>query len=360
MPSISVLIKPSSSNCNIRCKYCFYHSIAEKRDVNSYGMIEMDTMETIVKKAMEYSDFQCNFAFQGGEPTLRGLEFYKEFIELQKKYNTKNLKISNSIQTNGMVLDDEWCKFLAENNFLVGISLDGYMEIHDENRVDPKGQGTFSRVKQSIDLMDKYNVQYNILCVVTSTVARHINKVYKFYKKNNFRYLQFIPCIDYSLKVDQYEVFLKRLFDLWYEDLIKGDYTSIRYFDNLVSMYKGFRAESCGMSGSCACQLVIEADGSVYPCDFYVTDYWKLGNIKDYEFKELILSDKTKEFILSSQYIDPKCRSCKWLNICRGGCRRYREPFIEGKPSLSTLCKAYEGFFEYAHQRLVYLARYMK
>ena len=144
MLPINFLIKPASSNCNYKCKYCFYNSIAEKRDIASYGIMKEDTLEAIVKKGLEYAEVMCGFAFQGGEPTLAGLDFYVKLIELQKKYNIKKLKIYNSLQTNGMLIDEKWARFLHDNDFLVGLSLDGPKDVHDINRVDSKNHGTFN------------------------------------------------------------------------------------------------------------------------------------------------------------------------------------------------------------------------
>ncbi len=366
MPPISLLIKPVSSNCNLRCKYCFYHSLAENREIKSYGIMDINTLETLVKKTLAYADMTCTFAFQGGEPTLAGLEFFEKLIEFQKKYNIKGVKVNNTLQTNGIVIDDGWAKFLHDNNFLVGLSLDGTKDIHDMNRIDSSNKGTFNRVMKTVDLFNKYKVEYNILFVVNSTVAKHAAKIYNFFKRKNFRYLQFIPCLDplgepggqiYSLTPDRFTTFLKTLFDLWYEDIKNGNIISIRYFDNLVSMLMGYPPENCGMSGVCRCQFVVEADGGVYPCDFYVIDQWNLGNLKESDFDEIAKSDVVKEFIEVSRYVDPKCRQCKWLNLCRGGCRRNREPFADGKPILNYLCSSYMEFFEYTAPRLYDLAR---
>ncbi len=366
MPPLSMLIKPASSNCNLRCKYCFYHSIAEKRMTESYGMMSVELLETIVKKALEFADYYCTFAFQGGEPTLAGLDFFKKLVEFEKKYNVKNVTINNAIQTNGMVIDDEWSKFLAENNFLVGISLDGPKDIHDLMRYDARGEGTYNRVMNTISLFNRHGVEYNILFVVNSYVARHAGKIYNFFKKNNFTYLQFIPCLDpldeepgnyeHSLTPERFTVFLKTLFDLWYEDVKKGNVKSIRYFDNLVGMLMGYRPEVCGMSGVCNCQFVVEADGGVYPCDFYVIDEWYLGNIAEKSFDELKFGETGKRFVETSLHMDDECRKCRWLNLCRGGCRRSREPFVDGKPVLNYFCSSYREFFDYSFPRLRELA----
>jgi uncharacterized protein len=367
MPPINFLIKPASSNCQLRCKYCFYTSVAENREIASYGIMKEDTLEAIVKKGIEYAEGMCGFAFQGGEPTIAGLDFFKKLIELEEKYNTKNIIINNSLQTNGMLIDEEWAQFLHDNNFLVGLSLDGPKEVHNLNRIDSRADGTFNRVMKTVALFNKYKVEYNILYVVTSQSGRFANKIYNFFKANNFRYIQFIFCLDplnekpgnqpYSLKPEDLEKFLKITFNRWYEDFMKGEYTSIRYFDNLVAMVLGQRPEACSMTGQCQCNCVIEGDGGVYPCDFYVFDKWNLGNIKDKEIKDMISSDIAKEFVQPSLQLPSECKECKWYGLCRGGCRRERENFEEGNVDLNYYCSAYKEFFNYAYDRLLNVAR---
>ncbi len=327
--------------------------------------MNLELLELIVKKALDFADGECNFAFQGGEPTLAGLDFYKKLVEFEKKYNIKKVKINNAIQTNGILIDGNWAEFLASNNFLVGLSLDGTKDINDDLRQDVQDRGTFSRIMNAAELFNRYKVEYNILFVVSSSVARHVRSIYSFFSKKNFRYLQFIPCIEplnekpggynFSLTPDMFAIFLKTLFDLWYEDIRKGNYISIRYFDNLIDILAGQQPEICGMSGNCSCQIIVESNGGVYPCDFYVIDEWYLGNIKDKGFEELKYCENGKRFVEASKPIDPECLECKWMNLCKGGCRRYREPFTEGLPQLNYYCQSYKEFFEYAAPRLQYI-----
>lgn len=366
MPPLSLLIKPASSSCNLRCKYCFYHSIAENRNVKSYGLMKISTLEQLVKKSFDYAEISCCFAFQGGEPTMAGLDFYRKLIEYQKKYNTKHIKVLNAIQTNGLLIDEKWGKFLSENNFLTGISLDGPKDIHDMNRVTHEGKGSFSQAMHAIDLFKKHGVEFNILTVVNSQTSRHVMKIYNFFKKQGFKYLQFIPCLDplneepggheYSLTPQRYIYFLKSLFDLWYSDIMKGEYISIRYFDNLVSMMMGHPPESCGMSGICNLSFVIEGDGSTYPCDFYVLDEWCLGNIFEDSFDNIMNSKNANEFINSSKHVAQQCKNCPHFVLCRGGCRRNREPFIGDLPALNYFCQSFKEFFSYATPRLRQIA----
>lgn len=366
MPPFTVLIKPTSSSCNLRCRYCFYENIANSREIASYGIMNFDILEHIIKKSLMNCHQSCTFAFQGGEPTLAGIDFFRYCLTLQQKYNTGNVHIYNSIQTNGILIDNEWAEFLGDNNFLVGISLDGLKEIHDKNRVYANDKGSFSKVMHAVSLFNNYNVEYNILSVVTENMARHANKVYNFYKKNNFKYIQFIKCLDpleeepgiheYSLTPQRYAIFLKNIFDLWYEDILSGNRISIREFDNFISILLGYPPEACGMTGQCDGYMVVESDGSVYPCDFYVIDRWRLGNISESTFEQLKQCEGMNEFRLSSQHTDEKCKECKYFNLCRGGCRRNREPYKNGLPVPNYYCTAYYDFFEYTADRMKRLA----
>lgn len=364
---VNLLIKPASSNCNLRCGYCFYHDVADKRMTPSYGMMTEQMLEILTAKALEAAEESCTFAFQGGEPTLIGLGFYRKLVEWVERYNTKRIKVNYALQTNGLTIDEKWADFLHRNRFLTGLSLDGPRDIHDAMRLDPAGKSTFNRVMDTVSLFNRHKVEYNILCVVNSWVARHANQVYGFFKKNGFQYLQFIPCLDplgekpggyaYSLQPERFAHFLKTLFDEWYRDFMNGSRISIRYFDNLIGMMLGYPPEACGMSGICTAYFVIEADGGVYPCDFYVLDEWYLGNINTSNLEEMYDTEAAKRFIQVSDHVSPECRDCKWHGLCRGGCRRNREPFEDGKPALNYYCRSYRAFFEYAAERLLNAAK---
>ncbi len=326
-----------------------------------------ETTEALVKKALEYADISCTFAFQGGEPTLAGLDYYKKFVGLVYKYNTKAVKVNYSFQTNGLLINEQWARFLAENKFLVGLSLDGPKDFHDLNRVDAAGKGSFSSVISTSNLFNKFNVEFNILCVIDSYIASHANKVYNFFKRGGYKYLQFIPCLDplgeapgmheFSLTPEKYALFLNNIFDHWYADIMHGDFVSIRYFENLIGLLLGHSPESCGMTGFCTSYFVIEANGGVYPCDFYVTDDWYLGSIFETDFTSLLNCQKSKDFVEVSKHTDPACAECKWHSLCRGGCRRNREPFSSQLPGLNYYCSSFKAFFDYTGDRLMQLSR---
>jgi len=363
MPPISLLIKPASSACNMNCKYCFYHAIANNRLNAFQGMLSVENLEMIVKEVMETAEGYCSFGFQGGEPTLRGLDFFRQLLEFQKKYNRKKLKVHNAIQTNGMLIDDEWAEFLAQNRFLVGLSIDGPEEIHNMNRTTKDGKDSFNRVMKAARIMEKHGVEFNILCVITGRGARSIEKIYNFFKRQGFRYLQFIPCLeplesergtaDYSLGADEFGQFLIRLFDLWYRDLTNGEYISIRHIDNLIALVCGRQPELCSMVGHCTIQYVVEGDGGVYPCDYYVFDQWRLGTLGKETLDEMRQSEKARRFIEDSLIIPEKCKACVHLPICRNGCRRDR---LMDNGCINYYCDAWKAFFDYAVPKLRHAA----
>ncbi|MBQ2105457.1 MAG: anaerobic sulfatase maturase [Lachnospiraceae bacterium] len=363
MPPISLLVKPASGSCNMRCRYCFYTDETENRTVPSMGVMSIETMKTMVDKALIFADGDCSFAFQGGEPSLAGLPFFRALTDYVKDHpNPKKVRVHYSFQTNGYNLNEDWAKWFVENQVLVGISLDGPKEIHDRYRVDHAGKGTYQKVMSSIQLFNKYHVDYNILTVVTSATSRHGQQVYNFFKKNDFRYQQYIECLDpigevqggyeYSLTPERYEEFLKTTFDSWYLDMKSGRYVYNRYFENLMMIIARQGAESCNMRGVCGAQWVIEADGSVYPCDFYALDEWYLGNINQDSFETMEQQRQTLGFIEWSKQIPEDCKNCRYFGLCRNGCRRNREPVTSTSTQKNYFCSAYKNFIEYAYSRL--------
>lgn len=359
MPPVSILIKPASSGCNIGCKYCFYHSIAGSRRIADYGVMSEQLLETLVKETISYADEYACFAFQGGEPTLAGLDFFRKTVELQKKYNNKNLTIQNTIQTNGTLIDDSWAEFLGKNKFLVGLSLDGPRGVNDFCRQTRLGGSIFDKEMETVALFQKYRVEFNVVSVVTAKTADRTAGVYNFFKRKGFRYLQFIPCLDekcgkteeYSLTPERYGEFLCSLFDLWYEDVSNGNGIDIRLFSNLVQMAAGYEPEECGMCGRCNTYFVLESDGSVYPCDFYTQDEWKLGNVED-GLQNLYQGEKSRKFMEVSYKLQPECRECPYFYLCRGGCRRWRDMQLNGELGLNRLCKGYQIFFHHSEERI--------
>ena len=292
-----------------------------------------------------------------------GLDFYRRVVELQKKYVRSGVTIHNAIQTNGYLIDEEWAAFFAEHHFLVGLSLDGPAELHNLNRLDAAGEGTFNRVLRAARIMEKHHVDFNILCVVTGRNARSVEKIYRFYRKQGFRWLQFIPCLEpldqargeekYHLSAEGYGDFLIRLFDLWYDNLRRGEYISIRHLDNWMSILLGERPEACNMSGQCSVQFVVEGDGGVYPCDFYVLDEWRMGTVGETPFAEMQQGEVARRFVEASLRVPEQCRTCRWAGLCRNGCRRDRAVLPDGAIDINCYCEAFRMFFAQRERQLM-------
>ena len=332
MPPLTVMIKPASSLCNFRCAYCFYSDVSSRREVASYGVMNDDTLSRLVRRAFAYAEGSVNFTFQGGEPTLAGKAFFRRFLELVRSYDRGRVKVNLAIQTNGWLIDREWCELFREGRFLVGVSLDGSRETHDACRLSAQGGGTWDRVTENLRLLRKNDVEYNVLCVVNRLIAERPRETFNALKPHG--YVQFIPCLDgfdgetgpLSLDAASYGRFLTETFDLYEECILGGRPVSVRTFDNWLSMLMGYPLENCAMSGRCGRYFLVEADGGVYPCDFYVLDKWRLGNINEKTFRQLEASPLEQKFYEESVPLADRCRACRWLPLCRGGCKRDREP----------------------------------
>lgn len=364
MRSVTFLIKPASSLCDMRCRYCFYHDIADIREVRSMGIMSEDTAAALIKKAFSAVDHNgfVQFTFQGGEPTLVGLDFFRRFLQLEAQHRPGNVSVGHAIQTNGQWITEEWAEFFREHGFLVGISIDGNESIHNSFRVDASHKGTWDQVVKALAILDRYKVETNILCVVSAVVAKNPQKVYGALRKLGDHPMQFIPCLDpleaqrgaenYSLKPDAYGKFLCNLFDCWYRDWKVGNYVSIRIFDDYLRILMGMPPSTCAASGSCGSYLVVEGDGSLYPCDFYVLDQWKIGNIRDMTVAEALASPVSRKFLNEGANRPVDCRFCRYFPICRGGCRR---DWTEQHKNY--YCTSFKAFLDYGLPRLQEMAR---
>ncbi len=351
MKQLNVLMKPASKKCNLVCKYCFYNDVSKHREVEDYAMMEYSTARTIIDKALAIDGVKAiTFGFQGGEPTLRGIEFFEHFFEyVTSQLQAKNLEIDilYSLQTNGTLLDQRWAQLLKENKVLVGISVDGPAKYHDKNRRDMGMKSTHAKVIDKVKLLKQYQIDFNVLTVITNDHAKRIAPVYEYFIKNDLVHLQFIPCISpFDFKEDKlaatnklYEKYLNDLYKLWSRDVRAGKFVSLRFFDNLFAMLNGAGAEACDMRGVCSIQNIIEADGSVFCCDFYATDKYKMGNILDMSFEQLMSTSVAKQFVEESIPLPEKCKSCQWLELCRNGCKRNR---IDGR---NMYCDALRSFY---------------
>lgn len=363
----SFLIKPASSLCNMRCRYCFYEDESKRRKVKNMGIMPQEISEKLIAAAfaVHHGSAPVTFAFQGGEPTLAGKEFFSSFTEQVERYNKNHVPVNYSIQTNGYDLDDEWINFLTEHHFLIGISIDGDKALHDSNRINTQGKGTWNRVTQNLQKLLRRGADVNILCVVTKQCARSPQKVYTALKKLGVGFLQFIACLDpmdgvrgsesYSLTPEIYGDFLCRLFDLWYRDWELGQYVSIRMFDDLVHLTMGLPAGTCAASGSCGNYLVIEADGSAYPCDFYVLDEWRLGRIGEDTVETMANGETAARFLQDSLVHPLECCDCRWQYLCNSGCKR--DWVMEKGSCRNYYCEAFQKLFAHAEERLQQIAR---
>lgn len=367
MKHLQFLIKPASSACNLRCRYCFYADIAQNRSVSHMGLMQPKTVDLLLKEAFSNIDpgGYIHFAFQGGEPTVAGLSFFQDFTKKVDLLKPGKISVSYSIQTNGTLLDAHWVIFLKQYDFLVGISIDGYKDLHNYYRVDAQGKETWKCVSHSFRMLTQAGVRTNALCVVTAQCAKHPDKVYRELKKLGAGFMQFIPCLDpieeergsmsFSLTPKSYGQFLCKLFDLWYDDWAKDNYHSIRLFDDYINLLLGCsEGTTCSTCGRCGVYYVVEGDGSVYPCDFFVLDQWKMGKLGEKSLMEMAQSQQAQDFLRWGQSKPAECASCRWLKLCNGGCKNDWE---RSGAEHNHYCEALKTFFAYTEERLCTVAR---
>lgn len=358
MRSLTFLIKPASGLCNMRCAYCFYEDVAKHRGVRNRGLMSEDTARALLRAGAAYlgDGGHMHIVFQGGEPTLAGLDFYRRFLEAEKELCPLGIQIHHGIQTNGLALDDQWASFFGGNNFLVGLSVDGTAELHNRLRPDAAGKGTWNRACHGLSLLKRHNAEGNLLCVVTGAAARMPQRIYASLKKLGDYPLQFIPCLDplaagrgslpHSLHPAAYGDFLCGLYDAWMRDLANGHLVSIRYFDDLLSILCGLPPTSCANAGRCGSYLTVEGDGSLYPCDFYVLDEWYMGNIHTCSVEEALDSPNGRRFRTQGDARPALCGTCRYVALCRGGCKR---DWTSGPAGMQNYyCEAFQRFFDHA------------
>lgn len=357
--------------CNMNCDYCFYCDEAQKRSQKSYGFMSETTLKNVIRKTMLRVEGTASYTFQGGEPTLRGLDFFEKAVSCQKQYNKNGIRVQNSLQTNGLLIDESWCRFLKENHFLVGISLDGTKETHDACRHGGKDNApTFDHVCQSIKLLEAHHVDFNILTVVNQTVAENIREIYPFYRQQQWNYQQYIACLDplnephgqnsYSICPESYGRFLIELFHLWYKDWKRNRQPYIRQFENYIGILLGHFPEACDQRGICSIQNVVEADGSVFPCDFYMLDEYCLGNFNENRLDEINARRKEIGFLERSLLLDQECKHCTYYHLCKGGCQRSRDWNPETEAYQNYFCQSYRMFFDACLDGLTEIAKTLK
>ncbi|MHC1705643.1 MAG: anaerobic sulfatase-maturation protein [Tenuifilaceae bacterium] len=373
--AFSVMAKPIGPICNLNCKYCYYLEKQNLYKDHSDFRMNDEVLEKFIKDYINGQQVPTvSFLWQGGEPTLLGLDFFRKVIALQRKY-AGSKKIENSFQTNGTRLDDEWCNFFKQHNFLVGVSIDGPERIHNMYRVYKRGQPTFKDVMRGIELLKKHNVDFNTLSVVNRYNARYPLEVYRFLKKIGSRYMQFLPVVervatdssendlklvsnsykeqakvtDWSVIPEDYGNFLITIFDEWVRNDV-GQYY-VQMFDTTLASWVGQPPGLCVFSETCGNALAIEHNGDIYSCDHFVFPQHLLGNIKDTQLVDMVASDAQYQFGENKLTKLPQfCIHCDYRFACHGECPKHR--FIktpDGEDGLSYLCSAYKKFFTHVH-----------
>lgn len=351
----SLLIKPASALCNLDCSYCFYLD----RETDPYKALasrrmSLDTLERLVDSYLAYSHPQATFAFQGGEPTLAGLSFFQHLVRFQEQYGEPGLSVGNSMQTNGVLIDKGWCELFREYNWLLGVSLDGPEKQHDLYRVNKGGAPTWRKVMSSLELLRKQRVEFNILCVLSSANVDRPGQLYRWFRRHGFNYLQFIPLSDFqpdgtpqpfTITPAQYGRFLTEVFEEWWPERRT---VRIRFFDNLAESVAGMCPGSCTMQSSCDSYAVVEYNGDVYPCDFFVEQKWKLGNILSDSWDDIAGRQRRHEFAAKKSLPNEACRQCEFLNLCQRGCPKDRHGPAKRFEDLDYFCESYKAVFRRA------------
>lgn len=336
MKQLSIMMKPASAGCNMRCRYCFYTDVGHHRSQFSSGLMRRETAEGILDNI-----FSCltagdhlTLSFQGGEPTLVGLSWFESFVEQADALARKtSVSLSYAIQTNGLLLNDAWCDFLKAHQFLVGLSLDGPQQFHDQARLDMDSNGTYQRVLAAKKRLDEKKIEYNVLTVLTNELAAHPRQFWKFLLTNSIQYCQLIPCMDgltgcgaekWALTPGKFASFYTQLFHDWQQSYQRGQYRSVKLFDDLIAMLAYGVQNACGITGRCSAQIVVESNGKVYPCDFYVLDQYCAGNLAEERLETIFSRLAQSSFLTEEQKEMTACQDCPYLRMCGGGCKRMR------------------------------------
>jgi uncharacterized protein len=362
--SYQVMAKPRGAICNLDCAYCYY---LEKEELYPEGSFRMDA-ETLEAYVKQYVTSQLvphvTFAWQGGEPTLMGLDFYRRAVALQQEYAPPGMTVVNAFQTNGTTLDDAWCSFFRENDFLIGISIDGPREMHDAYRLDKGGAPTFDRVINGLRLLQKHGVEFNVLTTLHAANVRHPLKVYRFLRDEaSATHIQFIPIVEpesqgvseRSVTGAAYGAFLNRVFDEWIRRDVGS--VSVQSFDQAYGAFHGGGASLCVHRETCGNALVIEHNGDVYSCDHFVRPEHRLGNIRERRLRSMAGSQAQHDFgEAKSTSLPRQCRACDVRVACNGGCPKDRLlSTVDGETGLNYLCEGYRTFFRHVREPLAQL-----
>ena len=362
-PLDSLLIKPNSADCNLDCTYCFYAPKAALYPDTKVHRMSDEVLEAMVKQFTGMCSGQAAFSWQGGEPTLAGVEFFERVVEFQKKHGRPGQSIANSLQTNTTLIDDRWARFLRQYHFLVGCSLDGPKEIHDHYRVTHDGRGSYDKVREGIACLERHRVEHNILVLVNDLNVKQPKELLRFFLDEGFHYLQFIACVEcdpatgqpapYAVPARAFGEFLCAIFDEWAAPEVPQFY--VRDFEDLLIAYVRGEAACCLYAKRCGGYAVVEHNGDVYACDFHCDPKWKLGNLLETPLEEIARSEGYREFALRKLQLHEQCRQCTWIEYCRGGCVKHRTASGGDAGDLNYLCEAYKAFFAHAHPQFLRL-----
>lgn len=380
LPAFSTMVKPIGSACNLDCNYCYYR---DKSEIYGGVMPRMsdELLEEYIKQYLQGASQQnITFCWHGGEPLMAGLPFFRRAVELQKKYCGDKV-IENTLQTNGILVNEEWCRFFRENGFLVGISLDGPQDIHDAFRRDCGGAPTFNRVVKAVEMMAREGVEYNLLSTVNRRSEGRGVEVYKFLTSlGNF--IQFLPVVEYvrmrdaegkrplivspdeedaveapwSVSAAEYGTFMCDVFDEWVRYDVGRKF--VQLFDVTLANWCGVQPGLCAFCETCGDGLVVEHNGDVYSCDHFVYPEYKLGNIKESTIADMYRSDEQQAFGRDKREALPiECKRCNYYFLCRGECPKHRFAYAaNGDPYMNALCEGYKKFFIHTDPYM----RYMK
>ncbi len=361
----SVLVKPADGDCNLACEYCFYRDKPALWP-HARRRMTLEVAEAMIRQHMAVGHPQVSFCWQGGEPTLMGLDFFKRVVELQFRYAQPGQLVANSLQTNGVLIDEKWARFLAEARFLVGLSVDLPPSAHDHYRRDHAGRPTFERCVRAAEVLAEHGVEFNILLMVTPRSVRHAARIWDELMARGWRFAQCIPCVEpgkgggvahFTVDPHDYGTFLCELFDRWAATL-EGT-ISLRTFDDFLMKALTGQNPTCIFRPLCGDYYVVEHNGEVYTCDFFVEPQWLLGNILEQPIEKILQSEKWQQFRRRKQQLAEECRSCKWLDWCWGGCVKHRL-VAGGVDRPSYLCPGYKKFFEHAMGRLEEIAAWLR
>lgn len=354
--SFSLLIKPASFDCNLRCAYCFYLPKAAIFG-NQVHRMSRETLQKLTAGYLAVPMAQHTFGWQGGEPTLMTLDFFREAVRLQKEY-AHGKTVANSLQTNGTLLDDDWGKFLHDEKFLVGISIDGPAEIHNRYRLTAGGTGSHAQVMHGLEVLQRGQVEFNALTLVSAANQGEPVAVYRYLKSLGIDFHQYIECVEfdatgqrhpYALAPGQWGQFLCQIFDEWFtHDVGK---VSVRLFDSIVSRLVTGTPTVCPMAGNCCNYLVVEHNGDVFPCDFFVKDDLRLGNVKSDDLARLHSLPAYRGWGAHKDPHQVGCSACRYLPLCMGDCPKNR------RDGVSFLCRDWQMFYEYTIGRFELIAR---